>query len=282
MLRLGVFGAAVVGALVTCGSAVAGGSLKDGPTSTWSGAYIGIHGGYGWGDHDGTFTVENGTVDPNTHFPPSAARSYELDGGFGGGQIGFNFQHDHLVFGIEADASYADIDGSVSGTTQTFGTWGSYTKNITTEIEWLGTLRGRLGVDVGHALIYGTGGFAWAKAESEQAIFFNGGLVPPNQGGGGPAGLHATGGDDKWLTGWTVGGGVEWALNKSWSLKGEYLYVDLGSADYNYIGTRTGVGGGTAGSSHTTDGFNGDLDLQTVKIGLNYKFGARDEPVPLK
>jgi len=252
----------------------------DGRTD-WTGFYIGGHGGYGWGNHDGTLTVEG--VDPDTHFPPSAARSYDLEGGFGGGQIGLNFQHESIVFGIEADVSYADIDGTVSGTTHTFGTgWGSYTKNITTEIEWLGTLRGRLGIDVGPALIYGTGGFAWAKTEGEQVTYFNGGIAPVNQGGGGPAGIHAISSDDKWLSGWTVGGGVEWALSKNWSLKGEYLYVDLGSVDFNYVGTKTGIGGGAAGDPHTTDGFRGDMDLQTVKIGLNYKFGARDEPVPLK
>jgi len=279
MLRLGALSAAIAGVLIFGGPATAG-SLKDRPAYSWSGAYVGIHGGYGWGDHDGTLTVE--ATDPDTHFPPSAQRSYELDGGFGGGQIGLNFQHESLVFGIEADISYADIDGAVSGTTHTFGTWGSYTKDITTEIEWLGTLRGRLGIDVGPALIYGTGGLAWAKTDGEQVTFFNGGLVPPQQGGGGAAGLHAVSSDNKWLTGWTVGGGVEWALSKNWSLKGEYLYVDLGNAEYHYVGTKTGVGGGAPGDAHTTDGFKGDLDLQTVKIGLNYKFGGREAPVPLK
>lgn len=273
MVRVSVLSAAFSAALLL-GTPVQAGDYN------WSGAYVGIHGGYGWGDHDGTFTVEG--VDPDTHFPPSAARSYELNGGFGGGQIGLNFQHESFVFGIEADASYADIDGSVSGTTQTFGTWGSYTKDITTEIEWLGTLRGRLGVDVGPALIYGTGGFAWAKTDGEQVTVFNGGLVLPAAGGGGPAGLHAVSSDDKWLTGWTAGGGVEWALSKSWSLKGEYLYVDLGSADYRYVGTKTGIGGGAAGDPHDTDGFAGDLNIQTVKIGLNYKFGEREAPAPLK
>ena len=276
MLRSGV--CVAFGALLLSAAPVL--AHDSGKPSNWTGLYIGAHAGYGWGDHDGTFTVQG--VDPNTHFPPSAARSYDLDGGFGGGQIGINFQHENLVFGVEADVSYSDIDGSVSGTTQTFGTWGSYTKTITTEIEWLGTLRGRLGVDVGSALIYGTGGFAWAKTDGEQVATFNGGIVPPNQGGGGPAGLHAVSSDSKWATGWTVGGGVELALSKSWSIKGEYLYVDLGDANYNYVGTKTGIGGGAAGDPHTTDGFRGDLDLHTVKVGVNYKFGGGDEIVPLK
>ena len=90
--------------------------------SNWTGAYGGIHGGYGWGDLDGTLTVQG--ADPDTHFPPSAARSIDGSGGFGGLQAGYNFQSGTLVYGLEIDLSGGEIGGDLSATTQSFGNLG--------------------------------------------------------------------------------------------------------------------------------------------------------------
>lgn len=254
---------AAVGAVLLLGApARAGGS-------TWAGVYAGIHGGYGWGNRDGALTVEG--ADANTHFPPSAARSIDSDGGFGGLQAGYNLQSGTFVYGIEIDLSGGEIGGDLSATTQSFGTWGSYTKNIETQIELFGTLRARAGVTVGSLLLYATGGLAWAQSGGDQQVIFN----PGPQNGNGASVLHATGSGDDTSWGWTIGGGAEMPIGGKWTLKGEYLYVDVGSATYRFTGTFAGdpyhVQFQPAGSPHTTDGFTGNLDFQTIRLGLNYR-----------
>jgi outer membrane immunogenic protein len=236
----------------------------------WAGIYAGIHGGYGWGNLEGTLTVEG--VDPNTHFPPSAARSIGSDGGFAGLQAGYNLQSGPIVYGIEMDFSGGEIGGDLSATTQSFGIWGSYTKNIETQIELFATLRARAGVTVGSWLLYATGGLAWAQSSGDQQVIFNPGL----QNGNGDSVLHATGTGDDSNWGWTIGGGAEVPIGGKWALKGEYMYADLGSVTYRFIGTYAGnqyhtAAFQTAGSPHTTDGFTGDLDVQTIRLGLNYR-----------
>ncbi len=256
---------AAVSACLLLGAQAQAGALD------WSGAYGGIHGGYGWADHDGTLTVQG--VDPDIHFPPSAARTIESDGGFGGLQAGYNLQSGTFVYGLEIDLSGGDIGGDLTATTQSFGTWGSYTKSIETQIELFATLRAKAGISVGSWLIYATGGLAWAQTDADQKVVFNPG---PLHGAGLPSVLHAKGSSDDTSWGWTAGGGAEVPLGDKWSLKSEYLYVDLGSVTCRFNGTFVGdayhtAASQAAGSPHTSDGFKGDLDFQVIRLGLNYR-----------
>jgi outer membrane immunogenic protein len=66
--------------------------------------------------------------------------------------------------------------------------------------------------------------------------------------------------------GWTAGAGVEWMYSRNWSIKAEYLHVDLGAADYRFAGTTF------VGTPHTTDSMLGDLKFDLVRAGLNYRF----------
>lgn len=256
--------ARMVSALV-CSIALA--STAYAGDKSWTGAYAGIHGGYAWGNLDGTLTVEG--VNPNDHFPPSAARSIDEDGAYAGLQLGYNLQSANFVYGLEADFSAGSVDGNLSATTQSFGPWGSYTKNIETKLEMFATLRGRAGLLLGPALIYATGGLAWADTDGDQTVFFN----PGPQNGNGPSVRHAYGTGDDSKFGWTIGGGAEVPLGGKWSLKGEYLYMDFGSVTYRFIGTYAGdpYHGAAVGDPHTSDGFKGDIDFQTLRVGLNYK-----------
>ena len=117
--------------------APAAGGYKDTPNIgvTWTGFYFGANGGYGWSNKE----------DP-----------IKPDGGFGGGQIGYNIQQGNIVFGVESDFEGADItkDGIVSG------------RNVTAKMDWFGTVRGRLGYAYDRALIYGTGGFAYGEIDN--------------------------------------------------------------------------------------------------------------------
>lgn len=148
--------------------------------SIWEGAYIGINGGYGWSNS--TFT------DP--------------EGGFGGGQIGYNWQRDRFVFGFEGDIQGADISGRAFDPSD-FATAHS-------DVNWFSTVRGRLGFASGPWLFYGTGGLAVAGVDTHINV--------------GPDHFR----DSNTDVGYAAGGGIEWAFAPNWSAKAEYLYIGLG------------------------------------------------------
>ena len=192
----------------------------------WQGLYLGVNAGYGWGsDNASTFVG-----------PATASGSVSPDGWFGGGQIGYNAQFNALVLGLEADLQGADI----SDTTALAG-GGAFTQ-ATTDIEWFSTLRGRIGYAAGPALLYVTGGWAFADVNTSVAQTTAGGSVAMS--------------NDDIKSGYTLGGGVEWAFAPNWSLKSEYLYVDLGEESFS-----TPVG------TYTTE-----TDFHTARVGLNYRF----------
>jgi len=257
------------------------GSLKDtgpvyaAPAPLWTGFYLGVHGGYADGEWDGTLGLDT-TDDPAAIGYDNLDKTIDGDGFFGGGQIGYNFQRGNLVLGIEADASFADVDGSETYTTVIFGGCCSFSKDHQFEVEYFGTLRGRLGYAEGRYLAYVTGGFAWAKVDGSLTVTAN----PVSA----SSYVELDGAsDDNTHTGWTLGGGVEAALSDRWSLKAEYLYIDLSEEDYAFAGTKVDANGNTV-TGKPVDEFNDvSLDMHTFKIGLNYRFGSfRETMEPLK
>jgi outer membrane immunogenic protein len=196
---------------------------RDMPYS-WRGFYLGLNGGYGWSNDDSvSFSGPGGT----------GFGSVSPDGWFGGGQIGYNAQWDWLVLGIEADMQAADIDDKT-------GLSGPYFGQAKASVDWFSTLRGRVGYAAGPTLLYFTGGLAFADVDY------------------GVSTASFSGSSHSIETGYTLGGGIEWAFAPNWSLKSEYLYVDLGDQ------TLTSPGGAFSSST--------DLDFHTVRVGLNYKF----------
>jgi outer membrane immunogenic protein len=238
----------------------------------WSGLYLGGHVGYVDPDASVDLSHTTGAIIYKDPFNPST-RDLEGDASvLGGLQAGANQQFGRLVIGLETDVSWADL--STEGTFATIKQPGctngdSCTQwHIQTDIETLGTARGRLGLAVGHALFYGTAGVAWALTDTTQTTRHNGPAFAT------PGAIVS--GDSNHV-GYVVGGGLEWALSPNWSIKGEYLYMDLGTADYHLTGV-------TAPGSKTpwAEAFSEDLTLQSARVGLNYKFGGREEVVPLK
>lgn len=217
---------------------------------SWTGMYVGAHAGYSWGSLDGNLTFDPGTG-PIVVFDPSA-HDIDTDGWLLGGQIGFNYQVNSLVFGLEADASWSDAKGDGSFTTIA----GDTNWDIETQLDWFGTVRGRMGVAVDNFLLYGTAGVAFGQSSAD--------LVVTNTI---PCCLEtATGSAEEDHVGWAAGAGAEWMFSQNWSLKGEYLYTDLGSADYRLVGTTF------LGDPHTTDSFPADLSFHTIRLGVNYRF----------
>jgi outer membrane immunogenic protein len=191
-----------------------------------------------------------GEVETNDIFGFSATA--KPDGFFGGGQIGWNWQApgSPWVWGVEVDSQWADLKEDWNW----FGAGGAVA-NAYAKIDYFGTARGRIGYAWDRVMVYGTGGIAWGNVE------LGGGVNIPGFAWAGTSSSNSH-------VGWTVGAGIEWALLDNWSAKVEYLYVDLGNQDY--------FGGPAAG------GFDADATIQTVKFGINYRFGYSKAPVVAK
>jgi outer membrane immunogenic protein len=185
----------------------------------WSGFYVGAMGGYGWSDRVTVAGV--------------AVTGADIQGGFGGGTVGFNYQApgSMFVFGVEADAAWADINHSEA--LVGFGL-------ATQKIKAFGSVTGRVGVAVDTVLLYGKGGYGWAQNEFSATV------------------LGLTLSDSKFHSGWTVGGGAEWAFAGPWSAKVEYMFARYDSENYFTGIAPPGVGFG--------------MDVHTVKAGVNYRF----------
>jgi outer membrane immunogenic protein len=207
-------------ALIALGFAGPAGAAS--PAYNWTGFYIGGNVGYSWGAESNILTF----TDPRVTVPgvvPSS-HSYDLNGFIGGGGVGYNYQFNSVVVGLEADISYTHLTGSASssGAFASIGLpWGGiltspFSYSQSAELNWLGTVRGRIGLTpTNNLLVYATGGFAFGKAKATTLLIF------PLQ--------SFVGMESGTKTGWTVGGGFEYALGNQWSAKFEYLYYDLGS-----------------------------------------------------
>ncbi len=181
------------------------------PRYLWTGGYAGLQAGYAWAD---AFQFN----DSVTFF------SREADGFIGGGTLGYNFQRGQVVWGIETDFSGSNLEAR--------GGCGALSSCEST-LNWLWTLRGRVGLDMNGWMPYVTGGLAVAEVEADNGI--------------------SSGSDT--VAGWTIGGGLEVKLDRNWSVKGEYLYVDVGDS--------FSTGGGDRATLE---------DLHIVRGGINYKF----------
>jgi outer membrane immunogenic protein len=151
------------------------------------------------------------------------------EGIFGGAQIGFNYQiMRYFVVGVEGDGALANISRGVGSS---FG----FPATVTFQGDGLGSLRARFGFAAYRdILLYGTAGGGWGHGRiSSTALPISG---------------------EAWHTGWSAGGGIEYAFMPSWSIKLEYLHYGLGSATY-------------FGVLNT-----GNIDVETVKVGINYLF----------
>jgi outer membrane immunogenic protein len=220
--------------LVIGGAARAADPVIDVPEMhDWSGIYAGLHAGYGWGDRD---------WDDDAGFFDDEAFRYDLDGAVLGAQIGYNFQVDSLVFGIEADGSWTDMRDTV---VEPFFL-GSTTAEA--EVEGLATIRGRVGYAWDRFLVYGTGGVAFAKVGTDvDSSFFI---------------FSASDSDSASHTGWVAGVGIEGMITEHISLKAEYLHAGFGKEDFDYFD----------GNFIFESEGEADLDLDIVRLGVNWHF----------
>ncbi len=230
----------------------------------WSGFYGGVHLGYGTGDATttgdlaGECLVACGNVRGWGDFGISQSGKFQMNGVFGGAQLGHNYRHGNYVFGYEADISASDIRtrGDDNALINLFG-GGIQVGSVTSSVDWYGTARGRVGHLVAEDLmIYATGGLAFGEVTSSIGVEIG------NSCCGSVSSSDVN-------VGYSVGGGVEAAASGNFSLKLEYLYVDLGSheifnEDLPDIGFTRNV---TASASSETA-------FHTFRVGVNWHFGS--------
>ena len=219
----------------------------------WTGFYAGADIGGGWSSDNVNYYTGEG-------FPPYARiDTAKVDGSglLGGVFTGYNYQlNSVIVAGVEGDFEGTSIGGKnhcmivTSGTPYCPPSFGA--QSTSDALPWQGSLRGRLGYAAGNALIYATGGLAFAQINTGYA-----GEVGP-----------ITGSDSfsRTRTGWTLGAGVDYALNSNWVVRAEYRYSSFGSIKDTLVNAPLGAVYATAG--HTS------VDENILRIGIAYKFDA--------
>ena len=240
------------------------------PIFTWAGLYVGLNAG-------GAFNNRNGGSLTPVGFPvgangaPAAANilgnnGANNDGAFvGGAQIGYNWQSGALVFGVETDIQFLSQNGNNSAAVvaPVAGLAGvapyAIANTGVSGSRYFGTVRGRLGYAVDRVLFYVTSGFAYGSSRS------NGSVAYYNAANAGPV-FNAlyTGSGSGSRIGLTLGAGVEYAISNQWTVKGEYLYADIGRRNSTYVSAALPTTSFIGGSSNR--------GLHVVRLGVNYKF----------
>jgi outer membrane immunogenic protein len=198
------------------------------PPFSWTGFYIGGESGGAWA---------NGHVNDSLH---DLSVSSSHDGWLGGGVVGYNYQTNNLVFGIEGD-----FDGTSLGATGTgvfIPTVGTLQASANTD--WIATLAGRVGFAADRALFYIKGGGGWVGNTASITNLNTGASISASNTNGG----------------WLIGGGLEYAFTPNWSAKLEYDYLDLNRWSWNSV-------------VFPGDTFTASRNISMFKAGINYRFG---------
>ena len=202
------------------------------PLFTWTGFYVGGQVGYGWNANDNDIVLPTGYVVQSGDFGDSG------DGFLAGVHAGYNVQLGSFVVGVEGDIEgvFGDDDddlvivGPGGGVFTDYGFAGN-------ALDWQGSIRARAGFAFDRALIYATGGFAFAGISD---------------------GFGIRGSDDT-ITGWTLGAGVEYAFTNNLTTRLEYRYTNFDGGDNFFDNVSLG---------------SNDIEFHTVRAGISYKFST--------
>jgi outer membrane immunogenic protein len=224
------------------------------PAFSWTGLYVGGQIGYQWGATNfdsGTYTIPGETY-------VSGLPDYDASGIVGGVHLGYNWQLNEWLLGVEGDIEGSSYSGSGFGTGSAGGPglppvafpspgFSSYTTNIPLE----GSARLRIGYAWDRVLFYATGGAALADIQNSYT---------------------APGGSDSFSAarfGWTLGAGIEYAVDDNWSIRAEYRYTDFGEFNEFFVNTYPAY----LTRLHIID--------DAVRVGFSYKFDFAPPPIPV-
>src|SRR5215469_3413988 len=217
----------------------------------WGGGYFGINGGYAFGQSDWS--------DPGNPSGLGSTGNFHVSGGLVGGTAGVSGQFGAWVLGVEGDLDWQGLSGT-SGSPFCTGLITSTAINAPaaglsckTQSNWIGTVRARVGYAWDRVLLYGTAGIAGANVQTGLS-----GLPPQTN----------------FVVGWTAGAGLEWAFAENWTMKVEYLFVDLNNAVCNH-GYSCGYDAAAASATVPPVNSNSTVKLNEniVRVGVNFKFG---------
>jgi outer membrane immunogenic protein len=277
---------ASVGAIALAGSAFAADLpsrapppvyVPPAPIFTWTGFYIGGQVGYAWGKNNVNFGDNFGDFD---------SFSYNTSGVIGGAHVGYNLQLSQFVIGLEGDVdgtsqrkSFSQsmlfgsslVTGAFGGLAGPLTGTGTFAVNHSIE----GSIRGRVGYAWDRVLLYATGGVAFGGFNSSVSGNFAGFVTADTTSGLAPFGpIGGSSSSSATRVGWTVGGGLEYAVTNNWSIRAEYRYTDFGHAT-QYATSFDSVLLGPAGAF-----INRHFTENRVQVGFSYKFDTA-VPVPV-
>jgi outer membrane immunogenic protein len=276
---------------MACGSARAADQALPpvAPPLSWTGFYAGLNAGYGWGSSSSfNLTGLNGAGSAllNPALPPglivtaAGTGSSHARGAFAGFQLGYNWQiARNWLIGIEADIQHS----SIRARTQRFNTttvpgFENFMATVAgRNLEWFGTLRGRVGVlATDNLLLFATGGLAYGRDKASVVLglpgggFIGFGGTPDATTFGCATPVCLSGSGSRTSTGWTAGGGIEYALSNTWSIKAEYLHIDLDLGQTFVMRVVPPATGNALMSASVSD-----YSIDIVRVGMNYKFAPR-------
>jgi len=198
------------------------------PPFSWTGFYIGADVGGAWANgslHDSLF----GWSESTRH-----------DGVIGGAELGFNYQVNNFVLGLETNFDWTSLNATGPGIfIPTVGTLQG-----SADTKWITTVAGRFGVAYNQLLFYGKAGGGWVGNTATITNLTTGASVSASN----------------TRTGWLLGAGLEWAFDPHWSTKIEYDYLGLESRTFT---------GPVLGDTFTLS-----RNIQMLTVGLNYRFGG--------
>lgn len=261
------------------------------PASNWAGCYAGVNGGIGRNKGNTHYNDPNTTTDPINFIPNVVPSSFIPapsgtggTGGLGGGGAGCNWQNQQWVYGPEGDIDGGRIAGSqtnsvtaatatVFGVNPVTGLSGllgnpTGTASESTQLNWLSTIRGRIGLIVqDRLLLFATGGLALGGVSSQGSVNVANSVVQVTWSGSHSA-VNA---------GFAVGGGAEWALADRWTAKAEYLWYDLGNVSHllncaSVSPLLFASCNATPGPFATLGNAVSSVHGSIVRVGINYKF----------
>jgi outer membrane immunogenic protein len=218
------------------------------PAFSWTGCYVGAHTGWGWGNNHLTEST----------FGVSGSTGINTNGALFGGQVGCNYQWaGNWVVGVQGDFAGTDINGKANDNSLASLEFPFADASIALKTEWLASVTGRIGWTAwnNQALFYVKGGGAWIRNQWDvhNADFIFNNQANPNF--------------SENRSGWTVGGGVEWTLwSPNWTAFVEYNFYrfnDGSSRTFGFVDAP-----GFPGATVST----GRQEINTVKVGVNYKF----------
>jgi outer membrane immunogenic protein len=212
------------------------------PVYNWSGVYLGINGGYGFGSSKWTDPQNPSSL---TSGGSTSSGSFNTNGGLVGGTLGVNFQTGGFVFGVEGDWDWQGLQGTSNS--PFCNVLASGTPSCETKSDWIATIRGRAGYAADRVLFYATGGGAAGNVQT---------------------GLNTLSLQSNTEYGWTAGAGIEWAFADNWTAKVEYLFVDLGNTTCNTSANCGFDAPATASNNSVT------FTESIIRAGVNFKFNG--------